>query len=347
MPASFRAFSDAGGVQVVDLLHLGVPLPRDLVEGLAVEAHGHRAHLDEGRLELRQRGRVGLRPRELLAIEGELAGDRIGHGDEALLEAVLLDGAGRVLLRAQGQAVEVLALVPFEGGDQVGADALRDLEDLAAQDLVVAVDAAAVGADRAARHALHAAADHQLLLAAEHPHRREVHRLQARAAEAVQGDAGDLLGPAGGEERVLREVRPLVVGLADAPHDHVVDVGLLQPGAGGERVQRLGEELLGVDAAQGPLAGPAAAARGAHCVEDEGVGHGEAPVRLENVVSGFISAGGAGNKRGTVEGSPVMSRLLVWKVNGAVGMENTELLAFQSLEACSPARSTSPRRAAR
>ena len=40
-----------------------------------------------------------------------------------------------------------------------------------------------------ARHALDAAGDHELLRARADAHRREVHGLQPRAAEAVQRDA--------------------------------------------------------------------------------------------------------------------------------------------------------------
>ena len=113
---------------------------------------------------------------------------------------------------------------------------------------------AAVGAHRHARHALDAAGDDEVLRAGHHAHRREVDRLEPGAAEAVEGDAGDLVGPARREHRVARDVGALLADLRDAADDDVVDVRRVDPRLLGETVERLGEQLLRMDVRERALA---------------------------------------------------------------------------------------------
>src|SRR6516162_7458316 len=50
------------------------------------------------------------------------------------------------------------------------------------------------------------AGDHDVIMAGDHAGRGEVHRLLARPASAVEGDAGDRLRPAGREDREPADV---------------------------------------------------------------------------------------------------------------------------------------------
>ncbi len=79
------------------------------------------------------------------------------------------------------------------------------------------------------------------------------------------------------EHRVAGDVRPLLAGLRDAADDHVLDLGTVDTGAVGERVERLREELLRMDPGKGSLARLAAAARRADGIEDVRVSHGTLP----------------------------------------------------------------------
>ena len=255
----------AGGVDVVDLLHVGVALEGDGIE--------RGAHPGEGGLELGERLDGGAGAGVLVLVEEGLALE-IDDGEQALGEAVLLDRLLGLVLAVEGEGVAVGAGEALDGGDEVGRDALRHLGELLPQVHVVAVDAAPVGAHRHARHALDAAGDDQLLLAGHHAHGREVERLGARAAEAVQGHARGGVGPAGGEHGVAAHVGALLADLADAADDDVFDVLRAQAGTAGELVQDLGEQLLGVHARKSALAGLAAAARGPDRIEDEDVTHG-------------------------------------------------------------------------
>ena len=101
--------------------------------------------------------------------------------------------------------------------------------------VVLAVDAAAVGSHGDARHRLDATADDQILHAAGDAHGGEVDRLQSRAAETVQGDAGDLVGPAGCQGRHATDARPLFADLLDAAGDDVFDVADVETACGASR----------------------------------------------------------------------------------------------------------------
>src|SRR5207245_667171 len=66
--------------------------------------------------------------------------------------------------------------------------------------------------------------DHALVLAGHDPHRREVGRLLAGAAHAVEGGAADVQRETRDERRVAGDVEPLLAHLVDAAHDHVLDL---------------------------------------------------------------------------------------------------------------------------
>ena len=82
--------------------------------------------------------------------------------------------------------------------------------------------------------------------------RGEVHGLLRRAALAVDGRAGHLVGEAGGEPAGARDVAGLGADGVDAAEDHVVDGGGIDAGcARRARRMRVGAEVGGVDLARG------------------------------------------------------------------------------------------------
>ena len=96
---------------------------------------------------------------------------------------------GGPVVRLRGVRVDVGAGPALEGGDQVGADALRD-EAGRERGGRVHRPRAAVGAHRHPAHRLDAAGEDQVLEAGADPHRGLVDGLEAGGAEAVELDAG-------------------------------------------------------------------------------------------------------------------------------------------------------------
>ena len=129
---------------------------------------------------------------------------------------------GGALLRARGVGVDVLAAELLDRRDQVRADALRD-EGRVVVGLRVHRPGAAVGAHRHARHRLHAAREHEVLPAGGDLLGGDVHRLEARGAEAVELHAGDRVRQPGLDRRGLGDVRALVADRRDAAEHDVVD----------------------------------------------------------------------------------------------------------------------------
>ena len=86
-------------------------------------------------------------------------------------------------------------------------------------------------------------------------------RLLGRPALPVDGDAGHALRQAGRQPGVPGDVEGLRADLRNAPHDHVVDRGGVDPGPVHQPAQGMGTEVDRVDPGQGsvPLAD-----RGAH-----------------------------------------------------------------------------------
>ena len=112
-------------VDVLDV-EVGVLLVDQLAEGrgvlgVAVVGDGRKARGERG-----ERLGGGLRPGELLVVEGDRAVE-VEHRDQALLEATLLDGDVGPALRFGGVGVERLAGDALDGGDGVGAHALVGL----------------------------------------------------------------------------------------------------------------------------------------------------------------------------------------------------------------------------
>lgn len=76
------------------------------------------------------------------------------------------------------------------------------------------------------------------------------HSLLPRAAEAVDGYAGGLHRPSGGENGHAADARSVIAGVVAVADDHVIDVGRVESHALLKRVEHLREQLLGVDVVQ-------------------------------------------------------------------------------------------------
>ncbi len=87
-----------------------------------------------------------------------------------------------------------------------------------------------------------------------HTGSREVDRLLARTALAVDGHARDALGPARRQQRGAADVERLLARLHDAAPDDVVDDAGVDTGALGQAVENLGGQLGGVHARQTAVA---------------------------------------------------------------------------------------------
>ena len=262
-----RAVDDAGAVagvvDVMDLLDRRV-----LAQRRGIEAH--LAHLLEARFQARQRLRRGAGPDGLVVVEHGDAVDVL-HRDHALLEVTCGLGGGSALVRARGEGVNIMAGEAFEAGDQVRADALWRKAHQAV-DARVHHHRAAIAAHRPAAHALDAAGDHEVFLAAHHLHCSEVHALQARGAEAALRHAGHGLVPAGVEHGGARDIRALLADRGHATQNDVVHQRGVEMVAGLERVEERLEQVHRRDLVQRTVL-LALAARRAHGVVDVSLGH--------------------------------------------------------------------------
>src|SRR4029453_10471584 len=81
------------------------------------------------------------------------------------------------------------------------------------------------GAHRHLAHDLDPGGHHDVVDAGDHGLGGEVGGLWGGAALAVDGGAGPLLGPAGGQHGVAGHVYGLGARLHDTAHDHVLDQG--------------------------------------------------------------------------------------------------------------------------
>ena len=187
----------------------------------------------------------------------------------------------------------------FQRGDQVGADALRH-EGGGRVGFRVLRPGAAVGADRHAAHAFHAAGHHQVFPARAHLLRRHVHGLQAGGAEAVELHAGAAEVPAGLQRRDLGDHRALLADRRDHAHHHVVDLAGVEVVAPLQFGQHAGQQVDGLDLVQAAVL-LALAARGADGVVNIGFGHDVLQAGLQKA-SIFISPSTRSVKMATAEG---------------------------------------------
>ncbi len=248
-------------VDVVDLLDPVVLLERHRVEA------PHLADAREGRLEAGEGVGGGAGAHVLVVVEDEQA-VAVPDRDDGTGEASVLPGRGGTFLGERGVLVDVAAAEALDGGDEVGADALRGEAGLEAGHRVHR-PGAAVGAHRHPGHRFHAPGQDQVLPARTDLGRGQVDRFQPRGTEAVLLDAGDGVGQAGRDGGDPGDVGALVAERADDAEDDVVDGGRVEAGeAAPDLVDEADDEVDRLGAVQGPV-GLAAAARGADRVVDE------------------------------------------------------------------------------
>ena len=137
----------------------------------------------------------------------------VGDGDDRPREAAFGPGGGGAALALDGVGVDVVAGEAELGGDDVGGDALRD-EVGRERERGVDGDGGAVGAHGDAAHHLDAAGDVAVAGAGADLVGGEVHRFEARGAEAVDREAGDLLADSRGEDGGAGEAAALLADLA-------------------------------------------------------------------------------------------------------------------------------------
>ena len=248
---------------MVDLLDVAVDPQRGAVEA-------HLAHHLEARLELAQ------------ALEGGFAADKfvvveqhdtvlVRHRNQRFFERAVRAGPGGLLLRAQGEAVDVVTAEALQGGDQVRADTLRG-EMGVHIGRRVHHPGTTVRAHGNARHRLDAADHHQILETGTHLHRAEVHRFQTRGAETVELHARHADIPIGDHRRGLGDVRALIPHRRHAAEHDVVDLAGVQVIARLQRLEQAGDQVDRLDAVKRAVLLAFAAGR-AHCIENKCFGH--------------------------------------------------------------------------
>ena len=181
---------------------------------------------------------------ELLLVEGQSA-VIVENRDEAAGEPTLGErycGAGLARL---GEFVALFTREAFDGSDQVGRDALGDHRELFEQMSVVGCETVDVHR-RGPRHGLDPATDHEVLVAGEDAHRSKGDGLLPRTAEAVEGDARRVEGPARVEGGHASDIHRVIAASGPTPHDHVVDLGGVEADPVTKTVEDLGEDALRV-----------------------------------------------------------------------------------------------------
>ena len=133
----------------------------------------------------------------------------------------------------------------------------------------------------------------------------EVDGLLARAAEAVEGDAGGVERPAGVERGHAGDVHRVVAAAGAAAHHDVVDVGGVEAVAVLQGVEHLGEDPLRVDVVQRAVL-LALAPRRADGVDDPGfrfhaaiVAHRSFGYRIGSILGGWRTTMLTGRATGT------------------------------------------------
>ncbi len=198
------------------------------------------------------------------------------EGRDLGVEAAGVPGLGGLVVGGDGEGVHPLPGERPLGGDQLGADALRN-ESLK----VAGGDAGAEGV-RAGRHVgphghpahrLDPAGDDEIVRPGHDALRGEVDGLLGGTALAVHGGRGDGLGEAGRQEGVAGGVHGLLADLVDGAADDVVDQHRVDTRAFDEGPQSVREELHGMDVREGAVR-PALAHGGAYGFDDDCVTHG-------------------------------------------------------------------------
>ena len=256
----------AGMMHVVDRLDLRMRLDRHGIEA-ALVAH-------------RRRRTASGRRATCMSVPGRMCSSLASSvrpltsrtGTTALGEAALVPGRRGALLALDRIGVDIVAREAVFRGDEIGRDALRH-EVGRDGDQRIDRPGAARGADADAAHRFDAAADRAIVLARHDLGGREIHRVEAGGAEAVDLHAGDV-------RAVVRPSAPRRARCRRRPRRpdrrsrarHRRRMVLSRPLRSFSAVKRRRGEPQGRDFVQRAV-GLAAPARRAHVVVDEGVRH--------------------------------------------------------------------------
>ncbi len=257
-------------VDVVDGLHPVVLLQGDGVEPAGLADRG------EGGLEPGQGLHGGAGADELVPLQDDQA-VAVADRDHRAVEQPVGLGLGGAGLGLGGEGVDIGAGEALDGGDQVGADALRGEVGLVGGHRV-GEPGTAVGGHLHPGHRLDAAGQDQVLPAGTNLGGGHVDGFQTGGAEAVLLDAGHRVGQAGRDGGDPGDVGALVADGADHAEHDVVDRRRVQPGeAAADLVDQADDEVDRLGAVQ-RAGGLAPAARGADRVVDVRFGgHGGQP----------------------------------------------------------------------
>ena len=259
----------AGMVDVVDL-EIRIDLVDQLAEGRALLVQLEVSDLGERRLQFGKPFTGRVRAWELFVVQQQLAVMVIDR-HQRLVEMTVLDRVVGALLAHKGQVVHRLAVDAFEGRNRIGAHALVWLRVHVAQVLVAAVEERGHGLmARLAveRHHFRAAGDHEVFHAGHDVGRGDVHRGDARAAEAVQRHTGGAHVVARIKRSHAAEVTGLLAALGRGAPNDVVHVFGLQIVALGKRLENGGTEMLRMALPQSTLPGLTDGPRGAARIDD-------------------------------------------------------------------------------
>ena len=255
----------AGVMDVIDIFDVRMRLDGDRVEAAQL------AHLHERRLQRGERLHGRARTHVLVLRQDGQSVDVLDRHHRTA-EAAFVPGRRRALLAFHRIGVDVVARKSIFGRDQIGGNALRQ-KIMRNRDRRIDRPGAAGRADADPAHRFDAAADRHLLLPGHDLGGGEIHRVEAGGAEAVDLHAGHAVAIAGNQRRGARDIGGGFADRIDDAHDHVIDqsgVELVAVLDGAERLARQIERGHFVQRA----VDLAAAARGAHVIVDEGVGHG-------------------------------------------------------------------------
>ena len=234
-------------------------------------ARGVDAVLAERGLELRQLLHRCVRPNPLILLERRLHALKLHfHGHDLVLESPLIARSGGLHVALKPKAVDLLSRDPPLLGDLLRRDALRGKRILAdkLRRKGEARPVGKTGAQRHARHVLHAAADRHVADVRLDQVRREVDRLLAGAALPVDGRRRDRVGVAGSEQGVAGDVGRLIADLIDTAGDHVLDNVRLHARTPRYLLQHLRQQRNRVHAAQAASAPPY---RSPHRLDDDDI----------------------------------------------------------------------------
>ncbi len=92
-----------------------------------------------------------------------------------------------------------------------------------------------------------------VVLAGHHLGRGEIHRIEARGAEAVDLDAGDMVAVTRQQRRDARDIAARFTDRIDAAHHHIIDQFGIEIVALAHAFQHLRAEIDGRDLVQGAV----------------------------------------------------------------------------------------------